>query len=69
MNGQHLDQLPDVLTVAEAAHLLRVGKGLVYEGVRRNDIPAIKIGRRLLIPKAALTRLLAEGSSRTTDEG
>jgi excisionase family DNA binding protein len=53
-----LDDLPDVLTVAEAAKFLRVGRNSVYEAVRRNELPSVRIGRRLLIPKAALTRFL-----------
>jgi excisionase family DNA binding protein len=68
MSEVRLEQLPDVLTVSETARFLRVGKGSIYEAIRRNEIPALKIGRRLLIPKVALTRLLAEGNS-TTDEG
>ncbi len=68
MNGVQLEQLPDVLTVSETARFLRLGKGLVYEAIRRNEIPALKIGRRLLIPKAALTRLLAEGNLPASEE-
>ncbi len=48
------------LTVAEAGRLLGVGRGLAYEAARRGDIPALRIGRRLVVPRAALERLLAE---------
>jgi excisionase family DNA binding protein len=47
-----------VLTVDEAAVLLRVSRNTAYEAVKRGEIPAVKIGRRLLIPRAALERLL-----------
>jgi excisionase family DNA binding protein len=67
MSGQ-LDQAPDILTVPEAASLLRVGKGSVYESCRRGELPSVRIGRRLLIPKAALMRLLAEGNSNARKE-
>lgn len=50
-----------VLTVMETAKLLRLSRGLAYEAVRLNQIPSIRIGRRILIPRAALTRLLEAG--------
>jgi len=51
-------QTPHVLTVEEAAHLLRIGRNSAYEAIRRGEIPAIRIGHRLLVPRAALERLL-----------
>ena len=48
-----------VFTMAEAAKLLRLGRTAAYEAVRRGDIPVIRIGGRLLVPKAALERMLA----------
>ena len=53
-----LAELPDTLTVEEAGSVLRLGRNSMYEGIRRKEIPAIKIGRRLLVPKAAIERLL-----------
>ena len=46
------------LTVEEAAQALGISRAFAYEAVRRGDIPHIKIGRRLLIPKAKLDALL-----------
>jgi len=48
-----------VLTVEEAAVILRLSRGTAYEAVRRGDIPTIKIGRRLLVPRARLMAMLA----------
>ena len=56
-----LADLPDVLTVAEAAKVLRLGRNTAYEAVQRGEIPAIKIGRRLIVPKAALLNILSGG--------
>ncbi len=53
-----LADLPDVLTVAETAKFLRLGRNTVYEAVRRHELPSVRIGRRLLIPKHALQKLL-----------
>ena len=50
------------LTVDEAATALGIGRGLAYEAVRRGEIPTIQLGRRLLVPRVALERLLAGGA-------
>lgn len=47
------------LTVEEAAQVLGISRAFAYESVRRGDIPHIKIGRRVLVPRAALDRMLA----------
>jgi excisionase family DNA binding protein len=44
--------------VEEAGRLLGIGRNQAYEAARRGDIPTIKMGKRLLVPKAALDRLL-----------
>lgn len=49
------------LTVDEAAQLLGVGRSTAYEAVRRGEIPVVRIGKRLLVPMAALEKMLAEG--------
>ena len=46
------------LTVEEAAQLLGISRAIAYEAVRRGEIPSIKIGRRILVPKAALHKLV-----------
>ncbi len=47
-----------VLTVEEAAGLLRISRGLAYEMVRTGRLPSIRLGRRLLVPRPALERML-----------
>ncbi len=46
-----------VLTPIETAKLLRIGRGTVYEQIRLGVIPSIRMGRRILIPKAALGKM------------
>lgn len=53
----------EVLTVEEAATILRIGRSTAYEAVRRGEIPSIRIGGRIRIPRAALDRLLLKGVS------
>jgi excisionase family DNA binding protein len=50
---------PVLLTVAEAAKLLRISRGLAYELVRQERIPFIRLGRRLLIPRRGLEEWVA----------
>ena len=46
------------VTVDEAARRLGLGRNATYEAVRNGEVPAIRIGRRWLVPSAALDRLL-----------
>jgi len=49
---------PAVLTVLEVAKILRIGKISAYQAIERGDLPSIRIGRRILIPRAAFEQLL-----------
>ena len=51
-------QQRSTLTVEEAAEMLGLSRAFAYEAVNRGEIPAIRIGRRILVPKVALERLL-----------
>lgn len=55
-----MDEQKLTMTVSEAAIALKIGRGLAYEAVRRGEIPAIRIGRRLLVPRRALEKLLED---------
>jgi excisionase family DNA binding protein len=46
------------VTIEEAAKILGVGRNKAYEAAHAGEIPTIKIGRRLLVPTAALERML-----------
>jgi excisionase family DNA binding protein len=45
-------------TITEAAELIGVGRSAAYEAARTGDLPTIKIGHRILVPVAALERML-----------
>ena len=49
-----------VFTVEETGSILGLSRGSAYDAVRRGDIPAIKIGRRLLVPRVALEKMLTK---------
>jgi excisionase family DNA binding protein len=61
-----LEHLPAVLTVEEAAAVLRIGRGAAYDLARqyrltkgREGLPVVSLGRTLRVPRTALLRLLA----------
>jgi excisionase family DNA binding protein len=45
-------------TVEEVARLLGISRNSAYEAVRRGEIPTIRIGRRILVPRNRLDDLL-----------
>ena len=60
-----LAEFGDVLTVEEAAQVLRISRASAYELARRwrsqnpSGLPVIQLGRFLRVPKSALERVLA----------
>lgn len=58
-----LDTAPDILTVPQYCALTQTGRDHVYRMIRRGDIPAIRIGGAIRIPKTVLLDQLAEVSA------
>lgn len=56
------DNISRTYTVEEAGELLGVSRNSAYEAAARGEIPTVRIGRRILVPRAAFDRLLAEGA-------
>lgn len=48
-----------LLTVAEAADLLGLGRSKAYQLVMRGDLPSIQIGRARRVPTSALDDFIA----------
>ena len=56
-------------TVDEVAALLGVARGAAYDNVRNGLIPAVRVGRRWLVPRSRLHAWLdATNSEATTKE-
>ncbi len=55
-----MEQKNLTMTVEEAAAALKISRGLAYEAARDGRIPTIRIGRRLLVSRRALEKLLEE---------
>ena len=54
-----------VLTVTEAAALLGISRALAYQLVARGEIPAVHLGRRIVVPRQALEALLATATEQS----
>jgi excisionase family DNA binding protein len=53
------------VSVEEAAGLLGISRALAYELVRRGELPRLRLGRRVVIPRKAL-REFVEASTTST---
>ena len=63
MRDANLNTNEDVFVSKEAQRLLRCSRGVFYRGIKNGTIPSIRLGpRKILIPKAALMRMLQEGT-------
>lgn len=67
-----LDEWPELLTVTEAAELLRISRTTAYAEANRylltgTGLPVIRVGRSLRAPRERLRRLI-EGDMETADE-
>jgi excisionase family DNA binding protein len=51
------------VTVEEAGALLGLGRNSTFKAAHLGQIPSIRIGRRLLVPLAALEKLLQTGGT------
>lgn len=49
-----------VLTVEEAGRLLGVSRPTAYLLAKNGKIPVLRLSRRLVVPKAALEKMLSE---------
>ena len=64
-----LDELPAMLTVEEAARVLRIGRSLGYQLANRyldsggvDGLPVLRLGGVLRVPSFALRELIASGT-------
>jgi excisionase family DNA binding protein len=51
------------LSVPEAANLLGIGKTLMWSVVQSGRIPTLKIGARVLIPRAVIESMVARAAA------
>ena len=57
------------ISVEEAARRLGIGRSLAYELARAGRLPVLHLGaKRMVVPEAALERLLSEGNAKPEPE-
>jgi excisionase family DNA binding protein len=52
------------LTVEQAAVVLGISRGLAYELAARGELPCLRLGRRIVVPRHALEAFLADVEAR-----
>jgi excisionase family DNA binding protein len=55
--------MPAVLTVQEAALVLRISAWSLYSAIRRGEIAHVRLGRCVRVPRRAVLDLLGEPAS------
>lgn len=53
-----LRDLPPTISVAKAAALLGISRNAAYQAIAAGQLPALRLGRRLLVPTARLAAML-----------
>lgn len=52
------EEQPVVRLWPEAGHMLGLGRSATYDAAERGEIPVLRFGRRLVVPTAALRRMV-----------
>jgi excisionase family DNA binding protein len=60
--GQDTLSSPATVSVTEAGRILGIARNTAYAAVARGELPAVRIGRRLLVPTARLHEMLGTAS-------
>jgi excisionase family DNA binding protein len=58
MVEENSDSERRAISVEEAGRILGISRGAAYAYANNGSIPTIRLGKRLLVPKAALDKLL-----------
>jgi excisionase family DNA binding protein len=57
------------LRIEDEAEALGISRAFAYEAVSRREIPSIRSGRRILIPKVGRERMLGASAGHSSDGG
>lgn len=53
-----MDQNRLTLTVEEAAEILGISRAFAYKLVKKEELPIVRLGRRVVVPRRALETML-----------
>jgi len=56
-----------VLTVPEVAQALGISRSLCYQLVASGQLPHIRLGKRIVIPRSSINRILERAESHASD--
>jgi hypothetical protein len=51
---------PETYSVPDAGRRLGLGRNASYDAARRGELPVLRFGRKLVVPRIAFERMLAE---------
>jgi hypothetical protein len=55
------DELPETMSVPDAGRrYFGLGRNAAYAAARRGELPVLRFGRKLRVPRVAIERMLAE---------
>jgi excisionase family DNA binding protein len=66
LGGKTMNQ-PDTMSVEEVARRLGISRNGTYDACRRGEIPCLRIGRRIVIPRVAFERFMAKAEADVSD--
>jgi excisionase family DNA binding protein len=55
-----LPKKPETYSVPEAGRIVGLGRNASYEAARRGELPVLRFGRILRVPRVALERMLGK---------
>lgn len=59
-SAQRVRQQPQTLSVEEAGKILGISRSSAFQAAANGQLPVIRIGKRLLVPRCALEQMLGE---------
>ena len=59
---------PLTLSVQTTARMLGLSRASAYEAIRTGQIPSIRFGRRIVVPRAALNRMISQADNCKPDD-
>lgn len=61
-----MPDLPPIMTIEEVANFLRIGRASAYRAARRGELPCVKVGKLLRVPRDRLLLWLEQGHAPIT---
>ncbi|HSH58717.1 MAG TPA: helix-turn-helix domain-containing protein [Acidimicrobiales bacterium] len=56
------------LTVEEAANILGISRAFAYQLVAKKELPAVRLGRRIVVPRKAVEAMVEQSAEAVTGD-